>query len=196
MPKWTTHSPNDPCGQSLPLRRTPAGGSITGICTVDDLVGTKTHFYGGRTIPCEERDCKACLNGIGWRWHGYLAAIDTTKHVHFVFEMTAQASDSFVAYRKKYGTLRGCLFKAERIRNAPNARVVIQTKPADLTQFDLPKAPILSLVLCMIWGIPADNQVVDRKINNRPLLQVTTPDVNADAGNNHIHKERHASGRS
>lgn len=196
MPRWTHGAPTDPRGSSLPLWRTPAGGSIIAICTCDDLIGTKTHFYGGRTIPCEEHDCKACLDGIAWRWHGYLSALSTTKHVHFIFEMTAAASDSFVAYRKKYGSLRGCLFKADRIRNAPNARVLIQTKPADLTQFDLPESPNLPKVLCMIWGIPADNQVVERKVNNKPHLQVTTPDAGDDAGNNHIHKERHASGRS
>jgi len=95
------------------------------VITSPDLLGCNTHFFGGHTVPCETPECEACLKGIPWRWHGYLAAIQAQTHAHFIFEFTAQAGDTFREYFQLHGTLRGCIFQAERMHHRPNGRVIL-----------------------------------------------------------------------
>jgi len=154
MPIFTNQPPEDARGVGLPLRRCPTYKPLTAIVTSLDLTGCPTHYFGGRTVPCEEHDCQACLNGVPWRWHSYLSCWDQTNKIHFLFENTARATEPFVQYREAHGTLRGCAFKAQRMNSRPNARVYIETKPVDLEKITLPKPPDLLAVLSIIWNIP------------------------------------------
>jgi len=83
--------------------------------------------------------------------------LQTGKHEHFIFELTAQATDQFARYREKHGTLRGCFFEASRANRRPNGRVTIRCRPADLAVLDLPPAPNLKAALCKIWNIPYED---------------------------------------
>jgi hypothetical protein len=186
MLPFSNRPPEAAQGHSLPLHRTPATRPIFAVVTSDDLIGLPTHFYGGRTVPCDNEDCEPCSNSVPWRWHGYVSAIGIERRLHFLFEFTAQASDSFVAYKTKYGTLRGCQFKAYRLKKLPNARVMIETTPADLTKIQLPKAPDLPRTLCTIWGIPLHRTEQKRTINNRPRLDLQ-PAIPDDPCQNQLH---------
>ena len=163
MPTWTKLPPERGEGPALPIRRTPPQGSLIGVITSDEMIGTDTHFYGGHTVPCERPDCEACLKGVPFRWHGYVAAIDLKNHLHFIFEMTAAAAEPFKDYKLAHGSLRGCKFGAERLHRRPNGRVIIRTTPADLANVRLPKPPDLINCMSIIWQIPSpDVQLAGR----------------------------------
>jgi len=154
MPDWTNTLPEDPRGPALPIRRTPARKPLRAIVTSKDLVGTFTHFWKGRTMPCEKPKCEPCDKGQPYRWHAYFSAWEPLTALHFLFECTAQAAEHFVQYRDAHGSLRGCLFQATRWRQAPNGRVLIQTKPDDMRDRRMPAGPDLIAVLSVLWNLP------------------------------------------
>lgn len=156
MPRWSQTIPEKPKGPALPILRTPAFKPLTAIITSNDLVGTFTHYFHGRTCPCEAPDCEACREGIPYRWHAYLSAIDCDNGLHFLFEVTAAGAEPFISYRDAHTTLRGCLFQARRWNSRPNGRILIQTKPADLTKRSLPPGPDLIKCLAILWDLPSN----------------------------------------
>ena len=171
MPNFTNRPPTEPHGPAFPLRRTPTTKPMVAIITCDDLIGCPTHYFKGRTQPCSAPDCEACREQVSWRWHGYVSALNTASHEHFIFEMTAQATDALVAYREQHGTLRGCLFEARRLHARQNARVILRCKPADLQQTSLPKPPNLEHALSIIWNLPAPE--ID--LTSKPRRETKTP---------------------
>jgi len=167
MPQFSNQPPTDPNRHGFRLIRTPAAGPLRGIVISNDLVGCPTHFVGNRTIPCERPNCDPCSSGIGWRWHGYLLILVQPTQEQCIFEFTAAASDNFKSYRKRYDSLRGCLFLAQRVNNRHNGRVLIQCKPADLNRIELPRDRDLPTLLCHIWNI-SPNQTVHQPPMDRP----------------------------
>lgn len=161
MPDWSNEVPDDPRGLALPIRRTPPHGALLAVVTSIDLIGTRTHFWQRRTMPHEKINCEACKAGIPTRWHSYLSAWDHHTKMHFLFELTAQAAQHFVTFRKAHGTLRGCLFKASRWRQIPNGRVLIECKPYDIVSHPIPKGPDLIAVLSILWNLPPDQMNTD-----------------------------------
>ncbi len=154
MPTFSNTPPDPDSQRAMPIRRTPTQGRLNAAVTVNDLVGCYTHFYQGHTVPCEAPDCDPCNNGIPYRWHGYVAAIQAATRLHFILEFTAQVADSFRDYFKLNRTLRGCIISAERMHHRPNGRVIITLKPGDLAQLNLPEPPDLIACLCIIWHLP------------------------------------------
>lgn len=155
MPKWTSSAPDDPRGPAFPIVRTPPRRPLTAIVTAEDLVGTHTHFFKGRTIPCEAEECPACQEGFPYRWHAYVSAWVQETGLHFIFECTAQAAEAFTEYRETFEKVRGCLFEATRAGNRPNGRVLIRTKTAKLQGLNLPKPPDIIKCLAILWNLPA-----------------------------------------
>lgn len=153
MPNWSTDIPISANGVALPVRRTPTSNALVAIVTSEDMIGCDTHFYGGHTVPCTRPDCKACGDGMPFRWHAYLAASDHKSRLHFIFECTAQAADAFKTYRDAHHRLRGCLFEARRWHSRPNGRVVIRTNTADLTKISLPIAPDVRKCMAIVWQL-------------------------------------------
>lgn len=167
MPKWQNDPPTDHSQSGYRLVRTPAAHALLAHVLCEDLVGCPTHFVGNRTIPCEAPNCESCSAGISWRWHGYLAVLlDATQEIA-IFECTARAAEAFKQYHQRYGTLRGCHFKAMRHNARQNGRVLIQAKPGDLAKITLPKPPDVRKLLCHIWNI-APKQVEVPDAQTRP----------------------------
>lgn len=167
MPNWNTEPPSGLGRSGIRLVRTPTAHAFLALVLSDNMVGCNTHYVNQRTIPCETPNCEPCENGIGWRWHGYLAVlVDATKET-VLFETTALAAAAFRDYHQVHATLRGCHFKAVRLNQRPNGRLLIQAKPADLANLKLPDAPDVQQLLCHIWNIPP-NQVQDRDSKPRP----------------------------
>lgn len=148
----TNQTPPIEC-RTMELVRTPARGELQAVITSADLIGCPTHFYGGRTVPHEAEACPACADGHGWRWHGYVSCLLRGRREHVLFEFTAQASDALRDERKQYGTLRGCWFRAKRLNDRPNGRVLLQVMDKRPTDIVLPPAPDIPKQLCKIWGI-------------------------------------------
>lgn len=168
MTTFTNTPPKDPRGPALRLLRTPSVGTLRAIVTSEDLVGTFTHFWRGRTLPHNPDKCEACQDGFPFRWHAWLSAVTENAHEHVLFEMTPQACEHFVLYRQAHNTLRGCLFNAWRPSGRPNGRVFIKVRPANLTDINLPDAPDLLKLLSMIWNVPFPAIDVDRVLKGVP----------------------------
>lgn len=172
MPQFSTEPPTDPRGHSLELKRCPPGATLTGVITCHDVCGCPTHFYGGRTVPCEQGECEPCLAGIAWLWHGYVSVYQSQLKHHFLFEMTARCVEPLTEYRKANTTLRGCSIIAQRPSGKPNGRVHLRTKTIDLAGHYLPPAPDLTKVLSLIWSLPAPAVTIQGKCKNLPRVQV------------------------
>jgi len=136
------------------LRRTPTDHPLRAVITSDQFYVCWTHFWGGRTVPCERPNCEACDKLSPARAHVYLSAYTIETNEHFIFECTTAAAEPFQAWIQTYGTLRGCLFQANRPKRRRNAPVQILTKPADQTKITLPKPPDIPLAMATIWQIP------------------------------------------
>ena len=173
----TNTPPEDPRGPSLPITRTPAGRPLAAIITSSDLVGTPTHFWGGRTVPCGQDQCDACEHGVPWRWHGYVSAYNPDQQRHFLFEFTAATAEQLVSYRKLNASLRGCQFKAERPSRTANGRVMLTLKPADLDRYTIPNEPDLIAVLCILWNIPREEATTGRPAKESPRVAVANPNA-------------------
>jgi hypothetical protein len=158
MPTYTNAPPPNPRGHTLTLIRVPPGQPLVAIVTTDDLIGTNTHFWGGRTVPCETPNCKPCREGQPYRWHAYLGIYEPNTAKQAILELTANSAHRFVEYRLAHGTLRGCHFRAQRANYSRNSRVIIETKPADLEKINLPPPPDTIRILSIIWNLPATAQ--------------------------------------
>ncbi len=133
-------------------------------------------------MPCERGDCEACQAGIPFRWHAYLSAYLAKSHAHVIYECTAQASERFVEYREAHGTTRGCLFTASRMNFAPNARIIINCKPADLREIILPTPPDIVRCLAILWDFPLDSVKADEtgtKKGQKTVRRVPKPEEDA-----------------
>ena len=165
MPTWRTELPAEGKNRGYDLKRTPTAASLTAIVTSHDLLVCDTHYWHGRTTPCEritnsdgkttdDSHCPACLDKAAWRPHLYLGAFDAKKREHFIFECTVHAGKVFQEYFAAAGTLRGCIFNATRPKCTPNAKVAIITHAADLSKTFLPEAPDVVAALSVIWRLP------------------------------------------
>jgi len=212
MPTFTDQVPDNPKGQSLPIMRTPTWKPLVAIVTSNNLLGTHTHFWKGKTMPCEGNacgycpklgppvqdaagllvhvadektvpcdgpPCDACKHGIPYRWHAYLSIFIRETGLHAIFETTAQAAKTFTEYRDANNGLRGCLFEARRLNNKPNGRVLIRTKPADLTQLRLPPPPDLLACLAIMWDfpIPSVRAPTQNPEQRMPRVEKITPNA-------------------
>lgn len=154
MPRWTDTPPTNGAPHANRIRRTPATKPLAAIVTSPDLTGCNTHFIANRTVPCEgEETCPHCAEGHSWRWHGYVAAIETGTLEHFIFECTAAAADSFRNYLTVHGNLRGCHFTASRPNGRANGRVVIACRRIDEQRNRLPAPLNVRKILCHIWSV-------------------------------------------
>lgn len=170
MPRFTNVPPADPNGVGLPIIRTPCARKLSAVITSPDIIGCNTHFWGGRTVPCDPAHCDPCRNGIPYRWHAYCSAFVPQTSLHFLFECTAQAADHLVQYRRAYDTLRGCQFTAYRWQSRPNGRVIIKTEQSAFAQDTLPKAPDLLKVLAVLWQLPPQNLEMDGATEGGKLI--------------------------
>ena len=175
MPQFTTQPPEDPRGHGLPLIRTPANGKIVLAITTDNLIGCPTHWYGGRTVPCEGENCQPCLEGYPWRWHGYLAGILPGTRRHVLMEFTAQAAEQITQYRDSHQTLRAAILTANRHRNRHNGRVIVSLKPGDNDHLHLPPAPDVIGALSILWNLPATKGEPTDTIKRLPTVRTTPP---------------------
>ncbi len=167
MPTFDHQPPTDIGRSGYRLIRTPPAAVLTAHVISERLVGCRTHFVGNRTIPCEHPNCDPCNSGVPWRWKGYMAIIiDATQEI-VIFETTARAAAPFTEYHQRYGTTRGCHFRASRLNQRPNGRILVQLKPGDLAKVNLPPAPKVEKLLCHIWNVP-ETQAVIAPTTQRP----------------------------
>jgi len=154
MPNWTNKLPEMQKHMGFDLRRTPALGSLHAICTSSDILVTDTHYFHGRTCPCERPNCPACNEAMPFRTHVYCSCFDVRAREHFLFECTAHAAKPLVEYIAANGSLRGCIIVATRPKGGRNSKVCIQTNICNLAKVQLPEPPDLIRALSTIWRLP------------------------------------------
>lgn len=182
MPTWSNDLPKEKSHMGFDLRRTPTDQPFQGIVTCDQILVTDTHFWGGRTVPCERPDCPACNASVPFRTHVYTSVFLPRSHEHVLFECTANAAKAFKEYRDANNTLRGCYFQADRPKHARNGKVVIVTRPADLTRTPIPLPPDIILALSVIWRLPTAAMREEHRHDGTPILRtdsrITSPVYN------------------
>lgn len=174
MPHWSNSPPDPDRGAALPLRRTPAQGSLLGVITSDDLIGTITHFWKGRTIPCEHPTCEPCSEGMPWRWHAYFGLWLPVADTHCLVEVTAQIAEKLTRIRQMVGTLRGQGIKLDRPSKRPNGRVVLYRWPNPPNDKPLPPPPNVIAALSTIWNLAETQLTVPDTLRLMPHLTHTT----------------------
>lgn len=166
MPTFSNTLPALSKHHGFELRRTPTNGSLAAIITCDSMIVCDTHYWGGRTIPCEricgpegktldDSPCGACRSKQPWRTHAYVSAYTPKSGEHFIFECTANAAKTFEEHYVAAATLRGCGFAANRPKGGPNSKVVIIEVAVNLGRITLPNAPDVIAALSVIWRLPA-----------------------------------------
>jgi len=178
MPTWSTELPTEDKHMGFDLRRTPATGALQAIITCENLLVCDTHYFHGRTTPCERPNCPACNDAIPYRTHVYVSAFDVRAREHFVFECTAHAAKPLAEYYAAAGTLRGCVFHASRPKGLKNSKVAIQTNSANLAKIQLPEPPNLILALSVIWRLPLPALVVEERRHHAPEVRTAKNPLN------------------
>jgi hypothetical protein len=143
-------------GQTFTIMRVPAGKSLQGIITCSKPLGTPTHFWGGRTIPCTPPSCEACKAGSFSRYHFYTTVYDHRSQLHFLLELTAAAAEPIIQYGRDRGTTLGCGIRCNRIPEVSNGRIHIQTTMTDPQKYPIPEEPNLPAILSRLWNIPLE----------------------------------------
>lgn len=157
MPQYSSTPPENTTGYGLPLLRTPANGRLILGITCDQMIGCPTHWYGGRTVPCEGENCVPCNEGYSWRWHGYVTGLISGTRRHVMAEFTAQASETIAEYHRTQGTLRGAVLTAQRYKNRHNGRVIVNITAGEIAKMNLPPEPDIIKALGQIWNLPQPN---------------------------------------
>jgi len=189
MPAFSNRLPKDKEHMGFKIVRTPESGMICGIITTPELLVCDTHFWGGRTIPCERLrtkmdgtfepgDCAACREAVPYRTHVYVACFSPKTGEHFIFECTAAAAQPLEEYWDKTGTLRGCVIKAIRSRNQRNAKVMIETGTANIARQPIPDAPRMDLLLSVIWRLPLTGLAIEDQRGREPTLKTKREPIN------------------
>jgi len=189
MPTWSTELPALRKHMGFDIRRTPAATPTHAIITCNDLLVCDTHYWGGRTIPCERHTvesngkitastCPACNESIPYRTHVYISAFDCKTSEHFIFECTAHAAKPLDDYRRSTGTLRGCIFHATRPKGKKNSKVVIETNTANLGRTHIPDPPDLILALSTIWRLPTTGLRKEERKHRSPKLRTQPEPIN------------------
>lgn len=189
MPAWSNSLPKSKKHMGYDLIRTPESASIQAIITCDEFLVCDTHFWGGRTIPCERKkqnpdgtlsagNCFACNESVPFRTHVYVSAFDVKSQEHFIFECTAHAAKPLDEYRQANGTLRGCVMHAVRPKGLKNAKVVIQTNTANLQRNPIPEPPNLILALSTIWRLPLTGLAIEHQKEGGDKVKTNSGPIN------------------
>ncbi len=179
MPYWSSELPTEKKHMGFSIKRTPPVSAVRAIVTCDELLVCDTHWYGGRTVPCERIQqlpnksttagtCQACNASIPYRTHVYVSALDCKSREHYIFECTANAAKAFQEYRENTTTLKGCLFNAFRPKAHRTGRVVIETATANLSRIQLPDPPNIVLALSVIWRLPLTDLAIEHQRPDKP----------------------------
>jgi hypothetical protein len=167
---------------ALPLVRTPTKGNLRCLVTCHDLIGCYTHWYAGRTKPCQGDTCKPCLEGAPTRWLSYFSARIADGPAHAIVEIPLLAAQQIKEWLKTRSTLREHVITLTRLSKRPNGRVSASIERYDGKEINLPPSPDLIKCLSVIWQVKlAEFSTGPDRHGGRELLQnPDTPSQEAD----------------
>lgn len=141
---------------SLRIIRAPSKGNASFLITSREIVGTRNHFYGGKTAPCVMGECEPCRQGLPWRWAGYFGIWHPPTNEHAVCEVPAAAGKKIGEFLKEHGYLRGVKVTLFRAGNRTNGRVLANLAATDTNKDHMPNALDIETFLCHLWNIPIE----------------------------------------
>lgn len=141
-------------GRNLDIVRVPQGRMVTGIMLSHDSIGCYTHWWGGRTVPCYQQNCKACADGGEKRWCSWLAVRNRGGGAILMLELPSAASAETYRFFREVRTFRGWGYQMQRVGKRANARLRIKWDDHRHDPATLPKAPCLAPILRNMWRVP------------------------------------------
>jgi len=179
MPTWSSELPSVSKHMGFDLRRTPESGCLQAVITCENILVCDTHFFHGRTSPCERPDCPACNESIPYRTHCYVSAYEHKTREHFIFECTAHAAKPFAEQYQDAGTLRGCIFNATRPKGLKNSKVCILINTTFKSNSSLPEPPNVILALSVIWRLPLTGLAIEHQRFRSPEIRTVREPLSA-----------------
>lgn len=140
---------------TLRVVRVGSDRPIKGYVTSETWVGCETHFAGGRTVPCEQKQCEVCSSGTPPRWHAYLGLILHPSGEHVLLILPTSALPSLKQYRAEFQTIRGANLIAFRPSKRPNGRVITSLDHGGRASLNLPAGPPIESILLRMWATTA-----------------------------------------
>lgn len=154
---WCDRPDPDHLHHNYQITRCSPNGSIKGIVLSDSLVGTKLHYYRGRSIPCTTTECAACESGQTPRWKGYFYLFDPKSRRIEIPEITERCFTPLDAYYTEHGTLRGGRVTIRRTKPKKNGPLELWFGEGNFQTADLPNPENLREVLLRMWEAKSDN---------------------------------------
>lgn len=140
-------------GMAYEIRRVPTSGKIRGVILSDNLTCRKTHWWGNRTVPHLDVDCKPCAENVEGRWHGWVALHNVDRATTIILELTAKSIKPFKVWFDDFKTLRGAQVELGRVGKNANGRVFSTLSRGPVASHLLPPCPDVPLLLLKMWGI-------------------------------------------
>lgn len=137
----------------IPTVTVGAGFKGRAVVTCDVLYECFTHFIGGRTLPCLEPICHACLRERPKRYEAYVSLVWFSGRKHEIVRLTKGAVFQLKAGLLGRSTMRGSVLQIERKTERNNGRLTTRVEPEMLEIARLPAAPELALHLARVWRI-------------------------------------------
>jgi hypothetical protein len=145
----------------IDIVRAPKGGKCSAICLSEIAWGKYTHFYRGRTQPCDGPNCRKCEAGYQRRWHSWVVVLNDATRRMEIYEVPGGAAHDLANWRRANGSLRGWPILLQRVGSRDNGRVkmVVGLKRRDPSS--LPPLPDLKEILSRMWQVRGDDQIID-----------------------------------
>jgi hypothetical protein len=118
-------------------------------------LSVRTHWWGGRTVPCVRSGCDACNKHQLSRWTGYLAAQRASDQRRCIVEYPVSAAAAVAEATRTFQSLRGVGIIVSRVAPKVNAKVRIVIARQEQCPFALTDPPDIFDVLCKIWKLDA-----------------------------------------
>lgn len=132
--------------------RVKAGKAIMGVMLGHDVVGAYTHWWGGRTVPCNGPDCSPCSKNVELRWHGYLPLYSLKTRDTSIVEFTEACVEVIDRWFSEHRTLRGCVIEIHRPGAKANGELRAKVYDGPLAKAVLPESPQVEEILMRMWG--------------------------------------------
>jgi hypothetical protein len=153
MPNWNTRPDRGDALAPITIVRTKPGPPNAMIVTSHAVLGVYTHYWKGRTKPCDGPACPACEAMMGARWYGYLAVWHPKSNAIGLLEITPSTTTALDAYEESHGTLRGAKVTTSRANRKINSRLILTIEEGTFSADKIPQPPNVRHQLCKLWEI-------------------------------------------
>jgi hypothetical protein len=150
--QWNHDPEPESKSPKLKLLRCPQGSLPPFVILSPSQFGGDSHYYGGRTIPCEGRECPYCAVHSKRIWKGYLAVWDAKHRTTGIIEFTKPCLETIRTYKAAHGTLRTHSIELHRAGKKINGSLSVILAPTAWADADIPPPPDVIAILTRMWN--------------------------------------------